>query len=921
MPTPEQLARQKIDAQLEKAGWLVRDRSTFNRMEGTGVAVREWPTPVGPCDYMLFVGGKAVGVVEAKPAGVTLSGVGEQSRGYLQVEEGKLATWANPLLCHYESTGEETKFCWMRDPKPRSRPVFSFHRPETLLEMAQDPSSLRQRLLAMPTLDTAGLRDCQIEAVQGLERSLADDQPRSLLQMATGSGKTFTACTFSNRLLRYAGAKRILFLVDRNNLGRQTLNEFQQYKPAGSPHRFAESYIVDHLQRNRIAPDAKVVITTIQRLYSMLRGEEDLAADEEKSAFEGYFGDDAAIRPLEYNPNLPIEMFDFVVTDECHRSIYGLWRQVLEYFDAKIIGLTATPSKHTLGFFNKNLVAEYPYERSVVDGVNVGYEVYRIRTEFLQQGGKVDAGYTVPIRDKRTRAVRYEELEEDIVFQPTELDRKVEAPDTIRTVLTAYQDNLFTDLFPGRTGKWVPKTLIFAKDDAHAENIVNIAREVFGEGNAFAKKITYNTSEDPQALIKEFRTSPFPRIAVTVDMIATGTDIRPLEVLIFMRDVRSAGYFEQMKGRGVRSVTDTELQQVTPDATTKTRFVLIDAVGVTETLKEVSQPLEMMRSASFEQIMEGMAAGGMKTEKVVSSLAGRLAVLAKRLKEADHARIEEATGGVGLKQISGGLLDALEPEKVEAEATATYGPNPTAEQYKQAQEDMIDRAFMPLNNPAVRQLILDIKTRSEIVITDQADTFLGASFDLNHAQSTITSFTEFLAKHKDEITALQILYNLPYGKQRLSYQQIKDLAEKLTDPPYHLTTATVWQAYKRLERSRVRGAPVDNQLTEIISLVRFAIGLERGEDVQLESINAWVQARYNLWLGRMVKAGKEFTPEQRRWLDTIRDHVANNGEVMPDDLQHMPSFVAQGGFIAAQRLFTDPPLVKLLDELTEALVA
>lgn len=332
--TPEQLAREKIDELLVAAGWVLQDKNAFNRNAAEGVAVREFALPNGPCDYLLFVGGKAAGVIEAKKAGVTLSSVADQSAKYKEKLPEHLARWADQLIFNYESTGNETFFQDSRDPNSRSRRVFAFHQPQTLHAWLKDSDTLRTRLETMPPLDTNGLRDCQIDAVQGLEKSLSEDRPRSLIQMATGAGKTFTACTFSWRLLKHARAHRILFLVDRNNLGDQTLKEYQNYNPPGSGRRFSETYIVQHLHSNRIDPDAKIVITTIQRLYAMLRGEELDEADEETSAFETWANEDGELPPIAYNPKIPIESFDFIVTDECHRSIYGLWRQVLEYFDA-----------------------------------------------------------------------------------------------------------------------------------------------------------------------------------------------------------------------------------------------------------------------------------------------------------------------------------------------------------------------------------------------------------------------------------------------------------------------------------------------------------------------------------------------------------------------------------------------------------
>jgi len=925
--TPEQRARGQIDRLLRDAGWQVQDMADFNRNAALGVAVREFQLPSGPCDYLLFVDGKAAGVIEAKKAGITLSGVAGQSDRYMATLPDHLARWDDRLRFDYESTGDETFFRDTRDPKARSRRVFAFHRPETLHDWLKTPDTLRQRLVGLPPLDERGLRDCQIDAIQGLEKSLAEDRPRSLIQMATGAGKTFTACTFSWRLIKHAEAKRILFLVDRNNLGDQTLKEFREFDPPGAANRFTDTWIVQHLKSNRIDTDAKVVITTIQRLYSMLRGEELDTEAEEISGFETWSVEEGEIRPLNYNPDIPVETFDFIVTDECHRSIYGLWRQVLEYFDAHIIGLTATPSKHTLGFFNQNIVAEYDYPKSVVDGVNVGYEIYRIRTRVTEEGGNIeveDTGFQVPVRDKRTRAIRYRELDADLEYTAKELDRSVVNPNQIRAVLQTYRDRVFTELFPDRTGEWLPKTLIFAKDDNHAEEIVHAVREVFGEGNDFAKKITYrNTGEDPKTLISSFRNDAAFRVAVSVDMIATGTDIKPVEVLIFMRDVKSEGYYEQMKGRGVRTIPDADLQMVTPDARTKTRFVLIDAVGVTETKKNASQPLERKKGIAFDKLIDQIAQGR-RDEDAVSSLAGRIAALDRKLDNEDRARIAKATGGKKPRDLANALLDAIDPDLLEAEAGAPSSlgkrsaPGAEPEESTNAITTRIDQACAPFDDPGLRELLKTIKHRNDLVIDEiTTDEVREASFDKGQAEERIQSFRDFIEKNKDELTALQILYNQPAGRRRLSYAAIKELAQAMTDKPYYLTTADVWQAYKRLNAAKVKGAPVDNQLTEIVSLVRFALGL----DEVLEPYSAKVEQRFNLWIGREKKAGREYTPEQMEWLKTIAGYIAANAEITPRDFIEIPSLSDKGGIVQAQKVFGKQRLNEMLDELQGALVA
>ena len=588
----------------------------MNIHAGRGVAVREFPLKwtdgaeirSGSTDYLLYADGWAVGVIEAKPAGHTLEGVVVQSKRYTEGLDEQVPARYRPLPFAYESTAEVTQFTNGLDPHPRSREIFTFHRPEELLRL-QDLGSaqLRGLLRKMPELPRGKLWSVQHEAIANLEQSLSHARPRALIQMATGSGKTFTAVSACHRLIRYAKAKRVLFLVDRNNLGRQTLNEFQQFRDPSSAYTFSEEFVVQHLRGNAIDSASKVVITTIQRLYSILKGDPEYdPANEDESLFESAQAPSNEPVPVEYTPDLPPEMFDFIVIDECHRSIYNVWRQVIEYFDAFLVGLTATPSPQTIGFFRNNVVQDYSHTKAVADGVNVGYDIYRIKTNITEHGGGVEAGPYVPKRDRRTLKTTLAELEDDLTYTATQLHRDVVAPDQIRLVVRTFRERLFTQIFPGRTE--VPKTLVFAKQDSHADDIVKIIKEEFGKGNDFCQKITSKTTgASPEDLLSSFRNSYNPRIAVTVDMIATGTDVKPLECLLFMRNVNSAGYFEQMKGRGVRVIDRDDLQSVTPDATDKTHFVIVDAVGVCERDKTVSPPLERQ---AFGQHGEAASEGG-----------------------------------------------------------------------------------------------------------------------------------------------------------------------------------------------------------------------------------------------------------------------------------------------------------------------
>ena len=443
--TPEALARQQIDAQLVAAGWIIQDVKAVNLSAGPGIALREVQLKTGPCDYLLLVGRKPIGVIEAKKVGTTLSAVADQSARYgSSLPDFLAAGLTGPLPFLYESTGVETFFRDTRDPDPRSRRVFSFHRPEMLATWAAEADTLRARLVALPTAhplvdagtDGAKMRDCQVEAITGLEKSFAENRPRSLIHMATGAGKTYTACAFTYRLIKYAGARRVLFLVDRANLGEQARDEFARFRTPDTGRLFTELYNVQHLTSPHIDDVCRVTICTIQRLYSILRGEElaegadDLTGAELAAALGG-----TRTRDVAYNPSVPIEKFDFIVTDECHRSIYNLWRQVLEYFDGFLVGLTATPAPQTIAYFHQNRVAEYNHERAVADGVNVGYDVYRIKTRVTEQGGKVEKGFLIDHRSKASRAQRSAVLADDLDYTPADLDRSVVVPDQIRTVL------------------------------------------------------------------------------------------------------------------------------------------------------------------------------------------------------------------------------------------------------------------------------------------------------------------------------------------------------------------------------------------------------------------------------------------------------------------------------------------------------
>lgn len=913
----EARARVLIDSQLQAAGWAVQDGRALNLFAGQGIAVRErvMAPGHGRVDYLLYVDRQVVGVIEAKPLGTTLSGVEWQSSMYAtglpEAHRRRARVVAGRLPFVFEASGTETHFTNGFDPEPRARRVFSFPKPTTLARILRDAQAdpeaptWRAKVRHLPALEEGQLRQAQTVAIRNVERSLAEQRfDRSLVQMATGAGKTFAAVTLVYRLLRFSGFSRVLFLVDRNNLGDQTLAEFQNYTTPDDGRRFGEIYNVDKLTGAGMLASSDVVISTIQRVHAVLRGREVAAVDDPE--LDGYVPE--APVSVDYNRDLPPEAFDLVIVDEAHRSIYGVWRPVLEYFDAHVVGLTATPGKQTFAFFRQNMVSEYPYPQSVADCVNVDFDIYRIRTQVTEQGATLEAGTLVPKVDRRTRVQRIEALDEDLAYAPSQLDRAVTNTSQIRLVLNTFRDRLFTEIFPGRTA--VPKTLIFCKDDAHAEEVVTQVREVFGKGNDFAAKITYQ-ARDPKGQLQAFRTSPTLRVAVTVDMIATGTDVRPLECVFFMRDVKSPQYFEQMKGRGARTIPAADFRAVTPDpeATGKTRFVIVDAVGVTEH-DFVEPPLNRDRSVSLQQLLQ-KAANLTITENETATLASRLAALELQLTGSERAELDQVAGQP-LRQIVRGLVDAVDPDR-QAVALKAAGPGASREDVI---DTLIEQAVQPLAaNPELRSRILELRrTHDQVIDEVNRDVLLDARgvVDPGRARSIIESWLQYLNENRDEITALQVLGEA--RARRIPFGQIQELADRIARPPHRWTPDVLWAAYEQVEVGRVRHNP-KARVTDLVSLLRFSL---HAED-ELVPYAERVRQHYVGWLAQQAQSGAVFTDKQRWWLDNIADVIAASAGIDPDDLDQAP-FTERGGIDGALRDLGDRA-GDLLDALNLELTA
>ena len=913
MMTPEQRARQIIDAKLEQSGWIIQNMRDLNISAGAGIAVREFPTSTGPVDYALFVDGKPVGVIEAKKStlGENITAVEEQSSRYAH-SSLKYIKVDYKIRFAYEATDKIIRFTDYNDIKYRSRTVFSFHRPETLRKLDKADNTIRNNMKQFPKLDESGFRRCQITAIENLDASLADNRPRALIQMATGSGKTFTAITAAYRMLKYGKMNRILFLVDTKSLGEQAEREFLAYTPNDDPRSFSQLYGVTRLKTSYIPDDTQICISTIQRMYSILKGEELDESNEEVSLNEVTSADSQPRKEVVYNAKYPPEFFDCIIVDECHRSIYNVWSQVLSYFDAFIIGLTATPDKRTFAYFNENVVSEYPREQAIIDGVNVGEDIYLIETDITKNGAHI-MKQMIEHRDRLTREKRWQQLDEDIDYKPTNLDRDIVNKSQIRTIIKTFKEKICTELFPRR--KEVPKTLIFAKTDSHADDIIQIVREEFGEGNDFCKKITYN-AENPESVLSSFRNDFNPRIAVTVDMIATGTDVKPIECLLFMRDVRSRNYYEQMIGRGTRTLGKDDLQNVSPSATeAKDHFVVIDAVGVTQSKKTETRTLERKPSVPMKELMYNVAFGSRDAD-TLTSLANRIIRLNSRMTDKERKKFTD-TMGVSANLAAENLLNAFDEDVIRQRAQHDNGVDiPTDEQLAEAKEALITEAVTPFQDISKNNVIEEIRRSHDQIMDDvNLDTVLFAGFDTDkeaNADKVIKTFREFIDENKDEIIALRIVYNEAYKDRPMVIAQLKELYEKLRQKG--ISVERLWDCYAIKQPDKVKKGTVA-QLTDLISIIRFEMGYADNLVPFADKVN------YNFmqWTLRRNAGAVHFTDEQMDWLRLIKDHIIASLSIEPDDLELSP-FDRKGGLGRFYEVFGDD-YEAILHELNIELVA
>ena len=880
---PEEKARVKIDKQMRSAGWDIVSRGEY--ISKTTSAVKEALMQGNTeSDYLLFVDDKAIAVVEAKKEDNPLGPeVEKQADSYAVHPQSWYGLWVDGLIpLVYMANGNKIYFKNMLLPDSDYVELPAMHTPKKMLQIIGKTSEYG----ALPLLEKKGLRDCQYDAEIALENSLKGGEKKNLAVLATGSGKTYLACLASYRLLNYTSVKRVLFLVDRNNLARQTESEFSLFDKTENQQSLSSLYQIKRLKKeNDIKGD--VIISTIQKLFAVLTGQslaegnEDAEDEITKENEEKYKDGEPAVQ-LQDKLELPPDYFQFIVVDECHRSIYGKWKAVLDYFkDAKILGLTATPTPEAYAFFNNNIIEQYTYDDSVVDGVNVPARVYRIITDVTAHGGTIDKKSKVVETVRRTGEKETYDAPTDVEYHPLELDRSVVNKDQIRKVLTAYRDSIYSDLYPEREKKWeyIPKTLIFAKDDHHATEIVDMTKEVFGEAfesgkvpEHFVQKITYS-SGDSNGLIRDLRVEKDFRIAVTVTLVATGTDVKPLEVVLFMKDVFSETLYTQMKGRGCRVISDDKIKEVTPNAQTKECYYIVDAVGVTEHDKTIPGPgpnPPTGKTMSLEILLEHLSHNELSDENLM---------LLRNYCASIQRRYEEST-------LFGRHLDffissyGFAPRTIANSINSAFDQGTLVEYTSPSQDNSMRMAliYALMSNLQARKKLLEMQ-RGYFVETQDDDTLLYAGFSKETARSYIDSFEKYLEDNKDSMEALRIIYNSE--DTVITHTMLVELRDRLLAESSLYSAYHIWQNYKILDDEgsvdELDSKENVNALTNLIQIVRYAYK----KNLKLTSLLNGYTQKFSLYCGQQQRVLSE---AQKGIMKQIADYIIGDGAITPAEL-------------------------------------
>jgi type I restriction enzyme R subunit len=881
---PEEKARIKIDKQLADAGWDIVSRNEYVPDSASAVkeAIMQGNTE---SDYLLFVDNKAIAVLEAKKETNPLgTDVEVQVEGYALHPQDWYGLWFDKLIpLVYMANGNKIYFKNMLAPDSEYEELKHMHSPKQMLKIIGKTSEYG----SLPKLNRRGLRECQYNAEIELEKSLKAGNKRNLAILATGSGKTYLACLAAYRLLNYTPTKRILFLVDRNNLARQTESEFNLFDRTENQQKMDSLYQIKRLRKEA---DIKgdIVIATIQKLFAFLTGQKlvEESEDEEDELGGQEVAENDEIISLEEDTKLPPEYFQLIIIDECHRSIYGKWKAVLDYFsDAKVLGLTATPTPEAYAYFNNNIIAKYTYDDSVVDGVNVPVRTYRIITDVTAHGGTIKEGTKVIETPRGKDQSTTYTATQTIEYESSQLDRTIINKNQIRKVLETYKNAIYTELYPDREQNWeyIPKTLIFAKDDKHATEIVEMAREVFESEfknnevpGHFVQKITYS-SGDSNGLIRDLRTEKDFRIAVTVTLVATGTDVRPLEVVLFMKDVQSDVLYTQMKGRGCRVISDDKLKEVTPNADTKECYYIVDAVGVTEHEKNIPHPVAAnggeKRVLSLEHLLEHLAHNELSDDNMML-LRDYCASINRRYEDnvlfGRHLDYFVSTYGFAPRTIADNIQTAFS-EGIMVEYSSPSSDN-------SMRMGLIKRL---MNNIPARKKLLEMQ-KGYYAETDGEDKVLYAGFSKESALSYIENFEKYLAENKDSIEALRIIYNSE--DIVITNSMLTDLRDRLLSENRQYGVYQIWKNYKLIDeegnveeldkKTNVRA------LTNLIQIVRYAYG----KNQKLTSLINGYARRFALYCGQNQRV---LTEEQKNIMQRVAEYIVDAGAISIGELNEI----------------------------------
>lgn len=882
---PEEKARVKIDDMLNRAGWYVVDRDEYAPQ--TTSAIREALAQGNKeSDYLLFIDNKAIAVLEAKRADNPLGeDVESQAENYARTPLSWYGLWEDgfiPLV--YMSNGEKILFKNLLSGDEDYVEIDSIHTPKEMLRLIKRSSEYG----ALPKLEKQSLRDCQYNAEINFEKSIKNGKKKNLAVLATGSGKTYLACLASYRLLNYTSTKRILFLVDRNNLARQTESEFSQFNMTENKKEMNALY---DIKRLRHEGDIKgdIVISTIQKLFAIMTGQavsdDDEDAEDERLAEAAEKKDDTVIT-LGDDLTIPPDYFQLIIVDECHRSIYGKWRAVLDYFKgANILGLTATPTPEAYAYFDNNIVENYTYEHSVVDGVNVPARIYRIMTEVTEHGGSLEEGTSVTETARRTGADTTYKVDNNKEYENNLLDRSIVNRQQIRQVLETFKNSIYTDLYPEREKSWeyVPKTLIFAKNDNHASEIVEAVKDVFKcefpneeVPEHFVQKITYS-SDDSNGLIRDLRNEKDFRIAVTVTLVATGTDVKPLEVVLFMKDVMSEVLYTQMKGRGCRVLTDDKLREVTPNADTKECYYIVDAIGVTEHDKNIPGPGPgpgpFIRKITLEQLLERLSHNELSDENLLT-LRNICAMINRRYENniyfGHHLQYFIDNFGYSPKDLAVSIQEAFD--------SGQLPPYVSPSDDNHIRMQLINRL---ISNIPARKKLLELRQGYILTTDEDPDTLISAGFSKETAKTYTENFEKYINDNKDSIEALRIIYNSE--DTLITHSMLADLRDRLLSESSHFSAPQLWKYYRTLDPSSVDELDVRanaKALTNLIQLVRYAYK----KNPKLTSLmNGFVQ-RFNLYCGQ---AQRNLSDDQIEVMRQITEYIVNDGAITAAELNEI----------------------------------